>query len=203
MLQSSSLKSPSAAAEAKPGRMLRKECMRTLRRAPIWPARKSSRDFWYGEPERAGTNGCQTFLIRRARALLRAHLHDTFVVAGRFNHPTSLFDKQRERLLNINIFASGTRHDGHQRMPMVGSRDDYGIDIFAMQHPAKIIEALSFAATGRNTLFQPRLVGFADGRDIDVGLCHEVEEMPLANQTNSNQAGTQPLVRTQDLPVRR
>ena len=75
--------------------------------------------------------------MRRA-ALLRAHLDDAVVRRAAFDHHAAFADRQRERLLDVDVLAGLAGHDRRQRMPVIGRADDDGIDVVAVEHAAEV-----------------------------------------------------------------
>ena len=75
-----------------------------------------------------------------ARALLHPHLADAVVDAGGLNNPWTLFERQRQRLFHIDIFARVERIDGALGMPVIGSGDQHHIEIFHLEQLAMIAE---------------------------------------------------------------
>ena len=69
----------------------------------------------------------------RSRALLRADLNDAIGSLRRVGHPAPFLDEKRERLLDINILAGLASEHRQQGVPVVGSRDDDGVDIFTIK----------------------------------------------------------------------
>ncbi len=55
-------------------------------------------------------------------------------------HPLALAEDMRQGLLDVDVLAGGARHDGHQRVPVVGRRDDDGVDVRPVEHPAEVVE---------------------------------------------------------------
>ena len=54
--------------------------------------------------------------------------------ARRIEHPLAFAEGMRQGLLDVDILAGGARHDGHQRVPVVGRRDDDGVDVGSVEH---------------------------------------------------------------------
>ena len=69
----------------------------------------------------------------RAGALLRADLHDALVPPGDLDHPPPFARKQRQRFLDVDILARGACHHGHQRVPVVGRRNDHRVDLAVIE----------------------------------------------------------------------
>ena len=60
--------------------------------------------------------------------LLAAALHDAPGLARRLDQRLALLDEEREGLLTIHILARQAGLDARQRMPVVGRRDQNGVD---------------------------------------------------------------------------
>ncbi len=75
-------------------------------------------------------------------ATLVAHLRDDFVFGGRFAHHARFLNGASERLFAINVLAAFHRGHCGDRMRVIGSRDDDGVNFLFhfIQHPAKILE---------------------------------------------------------------
>src|SRR5262245_62551539 len=94
----------------------------------------------------AAADQLDALFILLARTLLRAALHDAFVMLRGLDHPAAFADEERHRLFDVNVLARGASQNRQQRMPVVGSRNDNGVNVFAVIHPAKILEDLSLFA---------------------------------------------------------
>src|SRR5262245_24633802 len=155
----------------------------------------------------SGADHLDALFVLLARTLLRADLHDAAVMPGGLDHPAAFADEERHRLFDVNVLAGGAGHDGQQRMPVVGSRNDHGVNILAVVHPAKILEAFGllagFLLDSRNAFAEPRLVHFTDRRRLHVGLGEKVEQMSFADQPYADESDANTLVRTKDVPVSR
>ena len=77
----------------------------------------------------AALNRFDRLRVVRAGALLAARLHHSLVAPRGLHHFAPLAHHQRERLLAIHILARITRRDGHQRVPVIGSRDNHGVNV--------------------------------------------------------------------------
>src|SRR4051812_10007370 len=108
-----------------------------------------------------------------AGAVLNSDLNDAFVSSGHINHPAPFLDEKSQRFFAINIFAGSTRHHCHQRMPMVGSRHDDSIDIFAFKEFSKIRKLFATTAGKRGAGFEPGSINVSHPNYIDVALLHE------------------------------
>ena len=85
-------------------------------------------------------SSCACALIVRAGTLLRPDLHDPPMSTRRVDHPLALAQDVGQGLLDVDVLAGGARHDRHQRVPVVGRRDDYGVDVASVEHPAEVVE---------------------------------------------------------------
>ena len=74
----------------------------------------------------------------RGAPLLRPHLDDAVVAAGGVDHHAPFADRQRERLLDVDVLAGLARHDGRDRVPVIGGADDDGVDVLAIEHTPEI-----------------------------------------------------------------
>jgi len=99
----------------------------------------------------AGLNVFSSLLRVGGAPRLHTYLDDPLVLAGRLNHLSALADIVRHRLFDIDVFAGLTGHDGPQRVPMVRSGVDNGIDVAIIEGLAEILNE-----------FRPSALGFFD-----------------------------------------
>jgi len=142
----------------------------------------------------APTNQLNSLLVVLARALLRSNLDHAVMILGDFDHPTPFPHDVGERLFHIHILARRACQDRQQCVPMIGSRNDNGIDAFPLQHLAEIFEAFGATPAGCYALAQPGFIDFTNGGNLNVGLRHEIEQMSFADQADSNQADSNPVI---------
>src|SRR5215467_3380414 len=60
--------------------------------------------------------------------LLHPALQNLFCGTDRMGQGSAFFDSVRDRLFQVNILAGGNGIDGHAYVPMVGRRDDNGVE---------------------------------------------------------------------------
>ena len=77
-------------------------------------------------PERCCVPTCTTRLYRRAAV----------------DHPAAFADEERQRLLDVHVLARRAGHHGHERVPVVGRRDDHGVNVFVVEQLAEVAVAL-------------------------------------------------------------
>ena len=75
----------------------------------------------------------------RGAAVLRAHLHDALVLAGRLDHLAAFPRIVAERLFHVHVLAGLAGPNRGQRVPMVGRGDHDGIDRLVVQDAAEIL----------------------------------------------------------------
>src|SRR5207253_9292788 len=80
------------------------------------------------------------------RPPMNPHLADTSVFPDRLDHATAFGDSQRERLLDIHVFAGVARLDCLESMPVIGRADHDRIDVFLVQQLSIIFESLGRSA---------------------------------------------------------
>jgi hypothetical protein len=148
-------------------------------------------------------NQLASALVVRARSLLRARLDDAVVPAGDLNHPAPFAREKREWFLDVNILSRGTRHHGHQGVPVVWRGYDHRIDVALIEKGSKVGERAGRAAGQADALVTTTAVNLRDGHNSGIRLILEVEKVPLSDQTESDQADPNPIVRAQDTAVRR
>jgi hypothetical protein len=102
--------------------------------------------------------------------LLAPRLHDTVVPLGGGDHCPTFGDRQAERLFDVDVFARLASVDGGQGMPVIGRRDDNGVDVLAIEQPAIVAVAVTRAAGGLFDLglgdSQVFFVDVANGHDL-------------------------------------
>ena len=96
---------------------------------------------------------------RRNRAILRAHLEDATVPTCRIHHRSGLANRQRQRLLAINVLAQPARLDRRSHVPVVGRGDRHGVDVirasnsrksrYSVQSPLPVIRVDRFLGQAR------------------------------------------------------
>ncbi len=79
--------------------------------------------------EFAGVHQFADLMPSRPRCSLNADLHDSFALARLAGDLRRLLDRMRHRLLDIHILAARERLKSNRRVPVVGSGDEYGIDV--------------------------------------------------------------------------
>lgn len=83
--------------------------------------------------------------IDLAGALLHTHLADPVVDARRLHNPWPFFNRQRQRLFHVDVFAGVQRVDGATAVPVVRRGDKNGIDVLGIEQFAVVVEALRFS----------------------------------------------------------
>ena len=82
-------------------------------------------------------------------ALLAPTLEYAFVVVHRVGHSATFGNRQRQRLLAVDILAGARRLNDRNGMPMVWQRNEHSVDIVAIQDFAKIfIGGAAFVSAG-------------------------------------------------------
>ena len=102
------------------------------------------------------------------------HLGDAFVLERRGHHGASFADGVRERLLDKHVLARLAGLDGGQRVPVVRRGHHHGVEIFALQQLAEIVELFGLVALrlldGRRGGVEVLLIEIADRRRDHVGV---------------------------------
>ena len=80
------------------------------------------------------------FLANWNRASMNAYLANPAAAADRLDHRASLGDAERQRFLDIDIFARLARLDRLEGVPVVRHRDDHGVQVFQLEQPPVIAE---------------------------------------------------------------
>ena len=97
------------------------------------------------------------------------HLGDAFIFFGRPHHGPAFLDAVCQRLLAVDVLAGLAGENGRNPMPVIGSRDDHGVDVLAVEHAAKIASTSAGSATGRRPgAVEVGIVDVANRRDLDL-----------------------------------
>src|SRR5438105_10791471 len=72
-------------------------------------------------------------------ALLAAGLKDALCLARDRNQPFALVNRQRERLLAVNVLACFHRGQVDERVPVVRRAIDEGVNVVALQQFAEVL----------------------------------------------------------------
>jgi len=86
----------------------------------------------------AAENDFTTNLLVLCFTLLSTVLEDPILAEERFVTHQVLFDRQPQRLFDVDVLTRSGCHQSNEDVPMIGRRDDYSIDIFAIEDLAKI-----------------------------------------------------------------
>ena len=95
----------------------------------------------------------------------------------------------RQRLLDVDVLARGAGQHRHERVPVVGRRDDDGVDVGPVEQLAEVLVRRGSVPPRppRPPRAAPRCSS-RDRGDLDVGLRLEVEQVPLADQAVADRA---------------
>ena len=77
-----------------------------------------------------------------AAALLRARLEYPSRFALHFDQAFAFVNRQRQRLLAVDILAGLHGGNGHERVPVVDRGADHGVDVLAFEQPSEVGVAL-------------------------------------------------------------
>ncbi len=116
--------------------------------------------------EAAALDEIDCILKVRPAALLHAALQNLLAGAHGFREGGTLFDGVRDGLFEIDIFAGGNGVDGHGDVPVVGRRDEDGIDLFT-EHLVIINVGGGKPVGARLDGIAARAVDVADGDDLN------------------------------------
>jgi hypothetical protein len=114
-----------------------------VRRLVLDVKRASRRDL----PDPAAADEFHHLLADRRRPPLRADLRHALMMPRRVHHRPAFRDRQRQRLLDVNVLPRLAGVDHLKRVPMVGCVDDDRIDVLAIEQPAVV--GVSFDAAAR------------------------------------------------------
>src|SRR5262249_3535345 len=94
----------------------------------------------------------------------------------------------RQRLLDVDVLARVAGVDHLQGVPVVGRRDDHGVDILALEQPAIVAKLLRLAAALLGGGVHVRLVGVADSGGLAILLLEEDVWHLIAAIAQANEA---------------
>jgi len=113
-------------------------------------------------------------------AALRSDLNDTFVTPRRIPHSMSLFDCFTERLFDVDVFVRLACGNSLESVPMIRSRNQYGIDIRIFENFAEVF-FFSWSFTLFFFDFSPDFV-----KDGIVDVAKRLDHGSISNRTESN-----------------
>ena len=126
--------------------------------------------------------------------LLSSHLHYSPVVLHGLNHPTAFPHDMGDRLFHIHILVGSARQNGHQGMPVVGSRNNNSVEILQFQHPPEILKPLGLPPTKGQPFRESRWKDFTNGGNLHIRLHSEIQQMTLANESDPDETHSNPLI---------
>ena len=127
--------------------------------------------------------------MRRA-PLLRAHLDDAVVAAGRVDHHPPFADGERERLFDVDVLARLAGQHGRDRVPVIRRADDHRVDVLAIEDAAEV------ARRERRRLIEVLLDAL--GRLGDLLVVHVAEGDALRAEAQGVAQNAAPLAATTD-----
>ena len=65
------------------------------------------------------------------------------MVPNSLDHFLTITNGQRERLFAIDVLAGLSCHDGHDRVPMIGHHNRYGIDVVSSKDLAEVVVSIA------------------------------------------------------------
>ena len=123
----------------------------------------------------------------RAASLLRADLHDSLVLPGRVHHRSPFDDVVRQRLFGVHVLAGGAGGNEDVGMPVVRRADDDGVDVFAVDNLAEVLNGLHILS-GPACLFHicdgignPLFIRIAEGGQFDFWHLQKIPEIGPAH----------------------
>ena len=141
-------------------------------------------------------------LVVRARPLLRPDLDHAPMTARGVEHPLTLAEDMCQGFLDVDVLAGGARHHRHQGVPVVWRRDDHGVDVWSVEHPAEVVEGRRPVARGRDAVVPPFIRDLADPRDFAIRLRLEVQQVPSPDQPDADEADAHAVVGARHAPRR-
>ena len=144
-------------------------------------------------PQRAFVDRLLGLAHERHAAPLHADLHDAVGRAGCFHHARALFQVQRERLLEVDVFAGGERVEQHRAVMVVRRGDHDEVEALVRQQVLVVHVGLRvFRRLGEGALAE-RLVDVADGDALRAELLKGVMQ-PAAAAAYADGAERGPVV---------
>jgi len=102
-------------------------------------------------------------------ATVNADLDDALGLAGDVDDLAALDDGERERFLDVNVFARAAGVDAHEGVPVVGGGDHDGVDVVAVEDAAVVFIGVGGRAGGFDGAIAIGRDEVADGGDVLIG----------------------------------
>ena len=123
---------------------------------------------------------------RFERTEFAVHPEHTFVLRDQISQDAAFVDVACDGLLKRHILAGFDGSDGHRRVPVVGRRDHYGINVRVGEQVAKIAVAFGYSLLvvllgSLQPLLEPPRIHVADGRDDTVGRVEEWHQVGMVS----------------------
>ena len=141
------------------------------------------------------------------RPLLEADLHHPAVAPDGVDHGPGLADRQRHRLLAVDVLPGLRREDARRHVPAVAGDDDDGVDVrpgekfpevrvrrAALVGPARRRRRIG-GFDGRLRVLPAPAVDVADGEDLGIGVLEEAAQVPFAHPADADAPDGDPLAR--------
>ena len=127
----------------------------------------------------------------RSTSLPSSHLNNSLKVFLRANHRHRFSNVVTNRLFAINILTRFTCMNQVQSMPVIGSTNDYRINIFSLQHLSVIVIhrrlATIFRFNSLKVTRNPVLIHVAKCSNFNIFMLHKVAHVCRTHATTSNQ----------------
>lgn len=139
-----------------------------------------------------------------AAAVLRAVLHDTVVLLGRFDALATFEHVVANRLFNIHILAGLAGPNGNQRVPVIGGGNGDRVEVFVFECFAHIFHRGGTVAAPLFDIDRATIVQIAIGID-EIGDLHpfapgEFANVRAAAAVDAGDADANHVIRPADLP---
>ena len=140
------------------------------------------------------------FQVMLARALLHPHLADAVIDARCLDDARPFFRFERERLLDVDVFARVERVDPDGRVPVIGHGDQRGVHLFKVEHLAVVVKR---ARVGTDLLRLVELVvpDIAERDNVDAEF-HEIREVAASALAAADERHLDAVVRAHHARVR-
>src|SRR6266496_595164 len=107
-------------------------------------------------------------------------------------HGATFIDGFGEGFFDINIFACLASHHGWESVPMIGSGNQHGIDVLAIQDAAKVFNGVRLPAalllTNLGCFAEHGVIDIANHRAIEFRVEKKTLEVPAPHSATADEA---------------
>ncbi len=153
------------------------------------------------ERDLADLPGVEILLLRLqivpARSLLHAHLADAVVHPRRLDDRRALLDRQRQRLLDVDVLAGRQRVERDWTVPVIRHGDEHRVDVLLVEERAMVFVGLR-ALRRLLSALDLCAVDVAETDEVRRPQREEIGHVADAARAASNQPHAQPILRAQN-----